>query len=165
VVGKLKVSYFIVVLTLLSCWTLSLKSHSMEQNCIFTSPVRVVGGSYEVPDPSPGSINLSRKSSPAFYRTPTTKVRRLSIIFNCQVSWWLIYLVHLHFTAFNEVWWGKIAFADLAPIYTPLLGSRWICHRRSPPAPPAPLAAHRTCDVSTSHPHSPALCPPAKPRL
>jgi len=47
----------------------------MDQNCLFTSPIRVVGGSYDVPDPS--TTNLMTKSSPAFYRTPTTKVRKL----------------------------------------------------------------------------------------
>ena len=49
----------------------------MEQSCPFTSPVRFVGGSHDVPDASLGSAaNLTTKSSPAFYRTPTTKVRQ-----------------------------------------------------------------------------------------
>jgi len=57
------------------------KDAFMEQNCFFTSPVRMVGGLCDVPSPSPGSAknNLTTKSSPAFYRTPTTKVHCLRL--------------------------------------------------------------------------------------
>jgi len=56
-------------------YLLAVNTHFMEQNSCFTSPVRIVGGSYEFPGPSPRSAtSLTTKSSPAFYRTPTTKV-------------------------------------------------------------------------------------------
>jgi len=57
----------------------------MEQNCLFTSPVRVVGGSYEVAGPSPCSATNSTTKSPAFYRTPTTKVRHTSYKCNLMI--------------------------------------------------------------------------------